>query len=311
MPSTGLKTKDAILNDLASRHEPFGEIINRFGLLLCRQAELSSELPVVDVSGVVVDGGRFLGGESLVAGMDCELLVPAFKASALRIWPVMGVLFTALAESLGVLGRKLEDDSTWPSLCLRAVVHGDGEALDSAAAQAAVAPDFLLTALRAAYGPCIAAQKQTLLALAPADLWRKSHCPVCGSDPDLSTLENHPEPSDFLVSKSGELWHHCPVCAHRWRFMRMTCPGCGNQDHERLTRFSLPDSPREHIYACEDCGQYLPCLDLLENSDAIDFDLASLGLVHLDAVAQSKGYTPLSPAPWTGMGLSEASAKAS
>ena len=166
-------------------------------------------------------------------------------------------------------------------------------------------------ALRAAYGPCIAAQRPALLALAPANLWRNSHCPVCGSDPDLAVLENHPDPSEFLVSKSGELWHHCPVCAHRWRFVRMVCPGCGNQEHERITRFSLPDSPHEHIYACEDCQQYLPCLDTVENSAAVDFDLAALGLVHLDAVAQSRGYTPLSPAPWTALGLAEASSKAS
>ncbi len=311
MPSTGRKTKDAVLNDLASRHEPFREIINRFGLLLCRQAELQSELPIVDVTGMSVVESRFLGGESLVVGMDSEAFDLAFRASALRIWPVMGVLFTALAESLGGLGRKLEDDRQWVNQCLKAVVHGDEEALEHAAAAAVVTPDFLLMALRAAYGPCIAAQKQALLPLAPADLWRKPYCPVCGSDPDLSTLENHPNPSDFLISKSGELWHHCPVCTHRWRFMRLTCPGCGNQDHERMNRFSFPDCPHEHIYACEDCHQYLPCLDLVERSEAIDFDLAALGLVHLDAVAQSRGYIPLSPAPWTDLGLSEGAAKAS
>lgn len=311
MPSTGLKTKDAILNTLASRHEPFREIINRFGLLLCRQAELHSELPLADVSAMSVAEDRFLGGEALVVGMDSGAFAPAFEAAAIRIWPVMGVLFPALAESLGGLGRKLEEDRQWTRLCLMAVVHGDEAALDRAAAEAAVTPDFLLMALRAAYGPCIAAQKQALLSLAPADLWRKSYCPVCGSDPDLATLENHPNPSDFLISKSGELWHHCPVCTHRWRFMRMTCPGCGNQEHENMTRFSLPDSPHEHIHVCEECSQYLPCLDLVERSEPIDFDLAALGLVHLDAVAQSKGYVPLSPAPWTALGLATSEAKAS
>ncbi|MDP3430358.1 MAG: formate dehydrogenase accessory protein FdhE, partial [Desulfomicrobium sp.] len=298
------------LNILAGRHEPFREIINRFGLLLCRQAELRSHLPLADVSAVTVDEDRFLGGEPLVACMDSELFVPAFKEAALRIWPVMGVLFPALSESLADLGRKLEDQK-WIGLCLRAVARGDAEALDQAAARAAVSPEFLLTAVRTAYGPCIAAHKPAMLALAPADLWRKAHCPVCGSDPDMSTLENHPDPSEFLISKSGELWQHCPICAHHWRFARITCSGCGNQDHERMTRFSLPDSPREHIYACEACRQYLPCLDLVESSEKLDLDLAALGLVHLDAVAQSRGYTPLSPAPWTALGLAEEAAKAS
>lgn len=310
MPSTGIQTKESALNLLAKRHEPFQEIINRFGVLLCRQAELRTELPLADMGGVTVDEDRFLGGEPLVAFMDSELLIPAFKESALRIWPVMGVLFSAVSENLADLGRKL-DDQKWAGLCLRAVAHGDAEALDQASAQAAVSPEFLLTAVRAAYGPCIAAHKQALLALAPADLWRKAHCPVCGSDPDLSTLESHPDPSEFLVSKSGELWNHCPVCAHHWRFVRMTCAGCGNQDHKHMTRFFLPDAPRELIYACENCRQYLPCLNLVERSDKVDLDLAALGLVHLDAVAQSKGYAPMSPAPWTTLGLAEESAKAS
>lgn len=311
MAPTGSPSREDVLNELARIREPFREIINRFGLLLCRQAELRSELPHADVGAVSVDEERFLSGESLVSFTDPDAYIPAFKVASLRVWPVMGVIFPALAESLSELGRKLDTSSALASLCMKAVVHGDVEALESAASHAAVSPDFLLMALRAAYGPCVAVLKQSLVALAPTELWRKSYCPVCGSDPDLATLENHPDPSEFLVSKSGELWHHCPVCTHRWRFMRMSCPGCGNQDHQKLTRFSLPDSPHEHIYACEDCLQYLPCLDLVENSRQVDFDLASLGLVHLDAAAQSRGYTPLSPAPWTTFGFIEKQAKAS
>jgi FdhE protein len=166
-------------------------------------------------------------------------------------------------------------------------------------------------ALRAAYAPCIAAHKSVLTALAPVKLWRKPYCPVCGSDPDLAMLENHPDTSEFLVSKSGEIWHHCPTCTYRWRFVRMVCPGCGNQDHETLNRFSLPGSPREYIYACDKCRQYLPCLDLVERADAIDFDLAALNAVHLDAAAQASGYTPISPALWTALGFAEDTAKAS
>ena len=202
MPSTGIKTKESLLNHLAKRHEPFHEIISRFGLLLCRQAELRTELPLADFGAVAVDEGRFLGGEALVSFVDSEAFAVAFKAAALRVWPVTGVIFSALADSLADLGRKLDADPAWTSLCLKAVVHGEAEALETAAGQAAVSPDFLLMALRAAYGPCIAAQREALLALAPAKLWRNPHCPVCGSDPDLAVLENHPDPSEFLISKS-------------------------------------------------------------------------------------------------------------
>ncbi|NLW81772.1 MAG: hypothetical protein GXY42_08905, partial [Desulfovibrionales bacterium] len=181
MPSTGIQTKESALNLLAKRHEPFREIIDRFGLLLCRQAELRTELPLADIDSVTVDEDRFLGGEALVSFVDSEAFVPAFKAAALRVWPVTGVIFPALADSLADLGRKLDADQAWTNLCLKAVVHGDAEALDSAAAQAGISPDFLLIALRAAYAPCVAAHKQALTALAPVELWRKAYCPVCGS----------------------------------------------------------------------------------------------------------------------------------
>lgn len=311
MPTAGPNAREATLNLMAKRHEPFREIINRFGLLLCRQVELRAEIPPVDTNGVTCSEERFLGGEPLANFLDPALFMPGFRVSALRIWPVMGVIFPALTEGLSKLGTKAETDSDWTLTCLRAVAHGDGQALDQAAAQAGVSPEFLFSALSAAYAPCIAALKPALLPLAPVGLWRHPHCPVCGSDPDMASLENHPDPSEFLVSKSGEVWHHCPVCSHRWRFVRISCPGCGNQKHEQLTRFSLQGNSGEYIYACDECRQYLPCVDLVEKPGNVDFDLTALGLIHLDAAAQCKGYTPLSPAPWTTLGFVEEQIKAS
>jgi FdhE protein len=67
----------------------------------------------------------------------------------------------------------------------------------------------------------------------------------------------------------------------------------------------MPDSLQTIIYACEQCQHYLPCLNLVENSQKINFNQAALNLVHLDAAAQSKGYTPLSPAPWAVFGFDQ------
>ncbi|MBE1426645.1 FdhE protein [Desulfomicrobium macestii] len=311
MPSTEIRPRQTLLNEMAGRHVAFREIIERFGMLLDRQAEAREELHVVNPAKCAYEEERFLGGEPLVAFVNPEEFGPALRQSASKLWPFLGLVFPPLHEALGTIGKRLDEDGDWLNLCLRAIVHGDEEALTQAAALAHVSPDFLFMALQTAYGPCITAHKEALLSLAPAELWRKPHCPVCGSAPDLATLECHSGQTDFLISKGGELWHHCSACSHHWRFVRLECPGCGNQDHKTLVRFSLPDSPREHIYACEKCRHYLPCLDLMESSDKVDLDLTALGLVHLDAVAQSKGYAPLSPAPWTALGLATPEAKAS
>jgi FdhE protein len=305
MPSTGTQGKENVVNTTTEHLEPFREIIDRFGLLLGRQAETREELTPADLGTFVIEEERFLGGEPLVTFLDPELLSAPFRKAASRVWPAMGVILPSLAESLDLLGRRLEQDPAWTSSCLRAMARADAEALETAAAAAAVSPDFLLMALRVAYGPCLAAHREALTALAPIDLWRKPHCPVCGSDPDLAVLENHPDPSEFLIAKGGEIWHHCPTCAQRWRFVRMVCPNCGNQEHETMNRFSVPGSTGQYIYACDKCRHYLPCIDLVERSDSIDFDRAALQTVHLDAAAQAGGYQPLSPAPWTALGFSE------
>lgn len=308
MPSTGTLDKEAVVTTTGTHLEPFRDIIDRFGLLLARQTETRAALQPADLGAMVVVEERFLSGEPLVSFLDPVLFEGPFRQSASQVWPVLGVIFPLLAESLAELRQKLEQDTAWTAQCLRAVAHGDADALEAASARAGVAPDFLLMALRTAYAPCVAVHKAAMTALAPVELWRKAHCPVCGSDPDLAVLESTSEPTEFLVSKGGEIWHHCPVCTHRWRFMRLACPGCNNQDHETLNRFSVPGMPREYIYACDACGQYLPCLDLLERADRVDFDLAALHAIHLDAAAQASGYRPLSPAPWTALGFAEAMA---
>lgn len=303
MTSTATMTKAPATSPFVIQHQAFQKIIDRFGVLVRHQEELQEKLQAVEVAIDSIDSQRFLAGESLVNMVPSQTFAPLLYSAAKDIWPKISIIFPTLAENLKALDQQLENDPSWTELCLQAMVHGDAAALELAAVNAGVAPDFLLLALRAAYGPCIAVQKGSLTRAVPIDMWRHAYCPVCGSDPDLATLENRPDPSEFLISKSGELWHHCPVCTHRWRFVRMQCPGCGNKDHESLTRFSLPDSPQALIYACEKCQQYLPCLNLVESAQKINFNLAALELVHLDAAAQSKGYTPLSPAPWTMFGF--------
>lgn len=299
MTSTGTPHQESAVNNPTVHHQAFQKIIDRFGVLLRRQQELRSKLTVMDISITSIDDDQFLTGQPIVAFLAAQDFEPLMQKAAQDIWPVLSIIFPPLAESLGALGQRLETDAPWTELCLQAVVHGDAAALDQAATQAIVAPEFLLLALRAAYAPCIAAQKDMLGTMVSIDLWRYAYCPVCGSDPDLGFLKTQPEPSEFLVSKSGEMWHHCSTCTQQWRFLRMQCPGCGNKDHETLRRYSLPDHGHQIVYACKKCQQYLLCINTIDRADKLNLDFAALDLVHLDALAQSKGYTPLSPAPWT------------
>lgn len=296
MPVSGKRGED-----MSARHEPFREIIDRFGRLLHCQKDVREELGPLDIPASPSEKD-LLSGVPIVHAVRPSLFVPSFRLSAARVWPVLGGIFPDLQETLDRLERILPEGE-WLEQALRALMHADAGAIGLAAKQSGTAPELLLLCLRSAWAPVMAAARPALLNGISTELWRRPYCPVCGSEPDMAVLENHPDPSEFLVSKSGEVWHHCPACLHRWRFVRVACPACGNLDHKQLTRFAAPDAPREHIYACETCRRYLLCLDLVESGSRTDVDLAALELVHLDAVAQSRGYAPLSSAPWTALGM--------
>ena len=226
--------------------------------------------------------------------------VEPFKVAAAKMSRQLGELFSPVGESFNPLQQCLDDDA-WITQCLSAVINGDAEALAAAAGSVDLRPEILLFYARAVYSPCVAALRPLLEEHPSVVLWRKRYCPICGSDPDLETLEIHADEADFVVSKSGQAWLHCPQCGLHWRFARAVCPSCGTQENSKLTRYSLPENPQEFIYACDACNHYLPCIDMADSSvsDAVvNMDCASLSLVHLDAMAQSRGYVPLSPAAW-------------
>lgn len=55
---------------------------------------------------------------------------------------------------------------------------------------------------------------------------------------------------------------------------------------------------RGRIHACTTCRHYLLVLDLVDSDTVCDVDLIPIRLVHLDAVAQAKGYVPLAVSAW-------------
>ena len=58
------------------------------------------------------------------------------------------------------------------------------------------------------------------------------------------------------------------------------------------------ENRHERIEACKKCGSYLLCIDLREVDGDIRMNAASLGLVHLDIIAQQRNYSPLAAMPW-------------
>jgi FdhE protein len=119
--------------------------------------------------------------------------------------------------------------------------------------------------------------------------WQKGYCPVCGSLPSISLIQE----------KGGERRLHCFHCGHNWRFSRVLCPCCEYGGQKETTFFFIEGNRQEAAYTCDQCKKYL--LTLTQVSDdvmEINCDVAALGLIHLDMIMQDRGYTPMTDCDW-------------
>ena len=112
-------------------------------------------------------------------------------------------------------------------------------------------------------------------------LWRRGYCPVCGGSPDIA----------FLDEEAGGRWLVCSRCDARWRFQRLECPYCGNQDPESLSYFS-DDAGVYRLYVCDKCHTYLKAIDLRKVSEDVSPSLERLTTLDMDVQGKSKGYQP-------------------
>ena len=113
--------------------------------------------------------------------------------------------------------------------------------------------------------------------------WEKGYCPMCGTFPDITkNLEG-----------SGQRWLHCPLCGHEWRFRRVVCPCCENDDQKTMTYFHIENRETESCFTCEKCKCYLITVTKVSDLSEYEPDIAVLSLAHLDVIMQEKGYSPM------------------
>ncbi len=87
----------------------------------------------------------------------------------------------------------------------------------------------------------------------------------------------------------------CRLCETEWPAHRVSCLFCGNDDTDTLGYLQVEGEEEARVNICELCYRYLPVIDVrmrLEFAPAIE----RAALVHLDLLAQSRGYRPLGEA---------------
>lgn len=116
---------------------------------------------------------------------------------------------------------------------------------------------------------------------------REGACPFCGGPPWIATRRSEGEAG--AVRLLG-----CALCGEDWAFGRIRCPGCLEDDPEKLPGFGSDSRPGVRIEACETCGAYVKSLDLTLDARAVP-EVDDLRSLEMDLWAQEQGYLRLEP----------------
>lgn len=109
-------------------------------------------------------------------------------------------------------------------------------------------------------------------------------CPMCGAKAQVSVLrpESHGASRTLL----------CSLCATEWRFKRVRCVSCGEEEFDRLLYHSTDQFPHVRLNLCETCHTYIKEVDLTKETQAVPV-VDEIATIPLDIVAVERGYHKL------------------
>ncbi|MFQ5859635.1 MAG: formate dehydrogenase accessory protein FdhE, partial [Anaerolineae bacterium] len=117
--------------------------------------------------------------------------------------------------------------------------------------------------------------------LSPSAYRRWGHCPVCGGEPDFSTLER----------ESGVRLLFCSRCDTGWCYKRIGCPFCDTENPRKLAYYPSDDGIYR-LYVCDECNGYMKTMDLREAMRPFVLQVERVLTAGMDLTASEAGYRP-------------------
>jgi FdhE protein len=111
-----------------------------------------------------------------------------------------------------------------------------------------------------------------------------NHCPHCDSLPQVAVIR--PE------GDGGKRMLLCSLCHSEWEFRRVFCPSCGEENHDKLPRYTAEGIKAVRVEACDSCGKYLKSVDLTIDGLAVP-EADEVATAPLDLWASERGYSKI------------------
>jgi FdhE protein len=175
----------------------------------------------------------------------------------------------------------LEENKLDFSALLPHIAANQSGPITSAAHSLELDPGLVWTLAQKALKPALRAWCRQLSPLAKGIPWNKGTCFICGTAATLAELQENDQVKHL----------RCGSCGADWRFRRLQCMYCGNEDH-KTQRYLYAESQREkmRVEICDKCHGYLKVISSFTPTQPEMLPAEDLATLHLDYIAQEHGY---------------------
>jgi FdhE protein len=109
-------------------------------------------------------------------------------------------------------------------------------------------------------------------------------CPFCNGRPVAGVLRGEGD--------GGKRWLLCSLCSTEWQFRRVLCPGCSEENKDKLPIYTATEFPAARVDACDTCHTYIKSIDLTRDGHAIPI-VDEIATVALNIWAEEHDYAKL------------------
>lgn len=245
-----------------------------------------SDLPNTPISPP--DSFQFSQGVPLLSGEMLSQLIDSWEGSVDFMIPYIEKGVPKIKPELTRLKAAAEKGHLNLKDCMKALLEGQEKKTEEIALNLETQPLILKFILDQLMKPFLEKRIEGTQSLIQNLTWLKGYCPLCGSGPELS----------FLKGEEGQRWLRCALCGHEWRFMRTMCPYCENEDHEKTELYFVEGREHERAELCYQCNRYIVNIDTRKFAEEVVTEVAAIGMLYLDILAQGKGFLPVALCAW-------------
>lgn len=158
----------------------------------------------------------------------------------------------------------------------------DGEYIASLSERLNLRADILAFLAENSLRPIFEAYAHELKGHVDQERWWRAYCPICGSEPVMAELVGR-EKKRFLI---------CSCCGYEWRFKRIQCPFCENEERRKFKYFFADKEPKAYrVETCQKCKKYIKTVDTEALNGVFMPLVEDVGTLYLDVLAKKEGYT--------------------